>query len=75
MRKVTAGPFHSVDGVFEAPNRAVGIAAAIAAALLPGHCRNRHLLDPANFPDRLKHDIGLPPGLVGPPDRHWSDYR
>ena len=75
MRTVTAGLFHSVDALVEAPNRALRIATAIAAALRSGGGRTGRPLDPANLPGWLKQDIGLPPGLFGPRDRHWSDYR
>jgi hypothetical protein len=53
--------------------RALGTATAIATALRPA--RNGRPVDVANLSDRLRNDIGLPPGLFGPPDRHWSDYR
>ena len=75
MRTMTAGLFHSVDALVEAPSRALGIAAAIATVLRAGRDTTGRLLDPANLPDRMKHDIGLPSGRFGTSERHWSDYR
>lgn len=55
--------------------RALGLVTATATALRPGRDGNGRLVDVADLPDRLRHDIGLPPGLFGKPDQHWSDYR
>ncbi len=75
MSNATEGFFHSVGAFVPAPSRARGIATAVASVLRPGGDRTERLLDPANLPDRMKHDIGLPPGLFGTGDRCWSDYR
>ena len=55
--------------------RAIGMATAIVTARRPGPGGNGRPVDVANLSDRMKRDVGLPPGLFGPPDRHWSDYR
>jgi hypothetical protein len=74
MRNVTGGLFRPVDSLVATPNRALGIGRAIAIFFRPRRDRGR-LLDQANLPDRMKHDIGLPLGLFGSADRHWADYR
>jgi hypothetical protein len=55
--------------------RARGMATAIGTAFRPGRGGPGRPANLADLPDRLKQDIGLPPGLFGPPERHWSDYR
>ena len=80
LADISAGPIGSHSRTTASPlrrlfGRAFGLVTAIAMAFRPGRMGPDRPIDVADLSDRMKQDIGLPPGLFGPPARIWSDYR